>query len=112
MSSFRQTVTVTRLGGGSLVKGRWTGEGSASTFDIKASIQPIRPNEVESLPEGRRNSKAFRLYTSADLRDMQSGANPDRVELFGEDYEVTAKAPWQNNVINHYKYFVTKLLEA
>lgn len=111
MSSFRQTVTVSRRGSGAFVKGRWTGETEASTFDIKASIQPIRPNEVETLPEGRRNSKAFRLYTSADLRDVTT-QNPDQVSLFGETYEVTAKAPWRNNVINHYKYFVTKLLEA
>ncbi len=95
-----------------MVKGRWVPDGAPTDFTIRASIQPIRPNEVETLPEGRRNSKAFRLYTNADLRDMQSDANPDQVELFGEWYEVTAKAPWQNNVISHYKYFVTKLLKS
>lgn len=112
MSSFRQTINARRLNAGTLVRGRWVPNGTPTTFTITASVQPLKPNEVESLPEGRRNSKVFRIYTCADLQDMQVTESPDQVQLFGEWYEVTAKAPWQNSVINHFKYIVTKLLES
>ena len=103
----RMVVTVHRLAVGSYIKGVFT-EGAASTETIRASVQPASPNDLQSLPEGRRNSKAYRLYTDTRLR-LVTTSNPDKVVLFGEDYEVTTEEIWQNNIINHYKYIVTKI---
>jgi hypothetical protein len=105
----RMAVVIHRLGVGSYVKGVFT-EGSPSTESIKASVQPATSHDLQSLPEGRRNVKAYRLYTSTRLR-MVTDSNPDRVELYGETYEVNYEGVWQNKIINHYKYIVTKIGE-
>lgn len=110
MFSFRKEVTVKQKSGGGFVKGVWV-EGSEASITILASIQPTSPTDMESLPEGRRNRKAFRLYTNVKLNDL-STENPDTAEIDGKDYEITAEMQWQNEVINHYKYIVTKEIEA
>ena len=108
-SQFNQPVTVHRTSVGSYTKGVYT-EGSTSTEVIQASVQPASPNDLLPLPEGRRNAKAFRLYTATPLR-LVTDANPDRVVLFSEEYEVMHAAPWRNNVISHYKFIVSKIGE-
>lgn len=108
MSSFRQSVTVTRYAAGSYTKGVFA-PGTTSTLTIQASIQPASPNDTLLLPELRRNDKAFVLFSDTELRLVNGSTNPDRVTLFGETYEVLAKSPWRNNVINHYYYVVAKV---
>lgn len=110
MSSFRQQVTAYRQGTVSTVNG-YRQQTAETSFSIFASIQPVSPSDLESLPEGRRESKAFRLYSDDTLNAVGS-KNPDQVVLFGERYEVYGVAPWQNNVINHNKYIVAKVLES
>lgn len=108
-AQFNQAVTVHRTSVGSYTKGVYT-DGSHSTEVIQASVQPASPNDMIVLPEGQRNAKAFRLYTTAVLR-LVTDCNPDRVVLFNEEYEVVRAEPWRNNVISHYKYVVTKIVE-
>lgn len=110
ITSFRSSVIVKRRAAGTLVNGNWT-EGAESTLTILASIQPLRPAEMESLPEGRRTSKAFKLFTS-DKLNLVSSASPDRVTLYGESYEVFGESVWQNHVIDHYKYIVIREIES
>ena len=104
---FRQPVTVHRMAIGTYLKGEYT-EGAASTITIMASVQPDTRSAVEPAAEGRDNRKVFKLYTDTKLR-LVTEANPDRVVLFGEEYEVASEAIWQNNVINHYKYTVVEI---
>lgn len=111
MSSFRSPFTITRKSAGSYVNGKWV-EGSTSTFTIQASVQPLRGEEIQLLPEGRRNSQAVRIYTDTQLyvkTDEQT--NPDKLTAFGESYEVLSVEPWQSNVINHYKCIAVKVIE-
>lgn len=111
--SFRQPVTIYRYSGTGVVGG-FKVDGAETSFTIRASIQPVRPSDLETLPEGRRDGKnAFRLYTNSTLQVVNKGdMKPDQAELFGERYEVIGHAPWQNNVINHHKYIVMKVLES
>jgi hypothetical protein len=108
MSSFRHAVTVTKRTTGTLVDGIYTDAASTSSV-IQASVQPAGDSDVQTLPEGRRERKAFRLYTDSELVSLQESENPDRVYLYAEDYEVVTKNPWQNGVINHFKYIVVKI---
>jgi len=108
--SFRQSITFTQRAAGSRTNGHWV-EGSETQIPIQASIQPASPSDIAALPEGRRNTKTFRLYSDTLLNDLSSAQSPDIVTLFGEKYEVTSLLPWRNNVINHYKYIVTKVQE-
>jgi hypothetical protein len=105
----RMALTVSRLAVGTYVKGVFT-EGTTSAIVITASVQSASPHDLESLPEGRRNAKTYRLYTDTRLR-LVTMSNPDKVGIFGETYEVNLENAWQNGLINHYKYIVTKIGE-
>ena len=105
----RKTLTVTRYGLGSDVKGHYV-EGTPSTFNITASVQPLRPNEMLLLPEGRRESEAFRLYTDTQLLPARKDStNAEKVAIGSVDYEVLSCAIWDNNIIPHFKAIVVRL---
>lgn len=102
---FRQPVTVTRAGQGAWVEGVWV-PGSEETLSVLASIQPVTPEDLQMLPEGRRLDARYALFSDTELNGALegSGQDPDRVTLFGEDHEIAAVGRWRNNVINHYRY--------
>lgn len=109
MSSFRKPVQAFRYAAGT-ASGGYTTPASEVPFSIRASVQPSRPSDIELLPEGRREARVFRLYTSDTLNLLEgSEAKPDQVLLYGDRYEALAELPWQNNVINHNKYLVVKV---
>lgn len=111
MSGLRNfSLVVTRPTAGTFVAGLYVA-GAPTTFNITASVQPLRAREMEMLPEGRRSSAAFRVYTDVLLRTVNQ-ENPDRVTLFGEVYEVLSVEPWQNQILNHYKAVLVKLDHA
>lgn len=105
--SFRKTYTVTRVTVGSITDGYYT-NGTSNTFDIQASIQPLKPSDVQQLPEGRRNKKMFTVFTDTELQVVTS-SNPDKLSIYGEVYELDQEEVWQNGVINHYKYLAIKV---
>ena len=109
---FRRPLVVHREAEGSWQDGVW-GPGESIEINIRASVQPSRQEDMEMLPEGRRSTEALRLYTDAELRtiDPDGQTQPDRVDIGGIMHEVTARAPWQNNIINHNRYVVTRLDE-
>lgn len=63
------------------------------------------------LPEGRRQTEAFRLYTETRLiaANDNTGVNADLVEYEGADYEVLSVDRWKNGILPHYKIVVVKL---
>ncbi len=107
MSSFRRPLVVKRKTTGSYVDGEWI-EGTTTTIDITASVQPLKPEEVQFLDEGRRNSSSYFLFTDTKL-NLVTSANPDLVTINGVDHEIQKEESWQNNVINHYKYRVLQI---
>ncbi|HEU4402346.1 MAG TPA: hypothetical protein VFT43_09590 [Candidatus Polarisedimenticolia bacterium] len=111
MSGLRNfSLTVTRPAPGAYVDGVYAA-GAPSTFAVRASVQPLRGRELEALPEGRRSRAAYRVYTDTLLRTVDD-ANPDRIALFGEAYEVIAIEHWQNGILPHYKAVLSKLDHA
>lgn len=115
---FRSPITIYRKSGGQYVDGYWE-EGTTETISSTASIQALSgtKNNTSGIEEnmnafGRNNTKVFTLYTSTYIRTVEE-QNPDRVEIFGDLYEVQQVKPWQNNlnfaVVNHYKYVAMAL---
>ena len=104
---FRKPLTLQRLSGGTYVNGIWTNQ-TATTSTFTASVQPLSGEELQSLPEERRNKKTYKLYTSTKLETVNS-QNPDRVIIYTETYEVFRVDIWQNNIINHYEIYVSKI---
>ncbi len=95
-------------GGAYDAAGKYVGGAEAQT-SILASCQPTKPEDVELLPEGRRDDGGtYRIYTNDTLETITS-ENPDQIELFGERYEVFENERWGNNLINHNKYLALKV---
>lgn len=90
--------------------GLWV-EGASTTGTITASVQPLRGKEMEMLPEARRESQAYKLYTDTQLFtvDTTTNKNPDQVQINGDWHEVLIVEDWQNEILNHYKVIVVKL---
>jgi hypothetical protein len=108
---FRKSLVYNRLAPGSFVLGRWV-EGAATLSTFMASVQPTTPHDVLFLDIARRERKSYTLYTDTKLIALTAGTtNPDRVTINDEIYEVDIEAPWQNNVISHYKFIIT-LMQA
>lgn len=104
--SFRKTLTRKTKVAGTVVDGIYT-DGATTSSEITASVQPLKPEEIEQLPEGRRNSDPLWLFTATKLNTVTT-ANPDLVVINSADYEVFQISPWQNNVLSHYKCLVMK----
>lgn len=105
--SFRKPYTVKRKAAGTISNGKFT-DGTTTDVSITASVQPLKPQDIQQLPEGRRNSKLYYVFTSTSLNTVGT-ANPDSIVIGGETYEIDKKDSWQNGVINHYKYLVYKV---
>lgn len=77
-----------------------------------ASIQPTNGEDMKLVPEGRRDQKTYKLYTSTQMKTV-TDQNPDQVEIRGERYEVMEVWPWQNTLVlsptHHYKYIAMKI---
>jgi hypothetical protein len=111
MSSFRKPYTINRTNPGAYVNGEWVA-GSATTVAITATIQPVSDQDLINFPAGTRSSDVVKIYTATELNtveDMGENQQPDRIDWFGHTYEITAKSVRQMSVINHYRYWATKV---
>jgi hypothetical protein len=99
--------------------GQWQ-ETAAAPFTIEGSIQPLKARELEALPEGRRASARFKVYTDFRLQTVDDKAqkNPDRLtfRVPAHDttaplrtYEVISVSEFQSGIVSHYKAIVSLL---
>jgi hypothetical protein len=88
-----QTFTVTRYAAGTYTEGGYVA-GTTSTFSIKASVQPVKGQELMRLPEGERLRDYLAVYTDTQLRSLQDDKAPDRISIEGYTYEVVAVDDW------------------
>jgi hypothetical protein len=111
MSSFRKPYNVTRTAPGTYTNGEWV-NGASSTVPIMATIQPVSDQDLKALPEGTRSSDVVKIYTETLLYTVEDkGVNqqPDRITWFGAVYEITSKSVRQMGIINHFRYWATKV---
>lgn len=113
MSMFRQPVVGVRKDPPTNVKGRFT-PGSTTPINFTASIQPATGDELDALPEGLRENGMYRLYTDFALRTVnESTKKPaDVIDYNSKKYKIVQVEPWQNNVISHYKAFMSEIDDA
>ncbi|MCK5609862.1 hypothetical protein KAR91_48770 [Candidatus Pacearchaeota archaeon] len=107
----KRTLNIKRLTPGNYnLEGDWV-EGLVSPTTIETTVQPLRGKEMELLPEGRRDSQAYKLYPGMLMltADTSNRQNPDQVQIDNEWYEAVIVEPWQNAILNHYKTIVVKL---
>lgn len=106
MSSFRKTTPIKRTTPGHYDDdtGLWV-EGQEDTLSIQMSVQPLRVDEMDALPEGRRSSRAVKIYANVELlpADQDTGQNADVITWFGKAWEVVSCMPYQSGVLPHWK---------
>jgi len=102
---FRQARVFKRNVTGQRIDGKWVEDANPIDVPITASLQPLRPQELQQLPEGRRTNQAFKMYTDTELKTVHN-QNPDTIIIGSSEFEVYSVAPWQNNIINHYKAII------
>jgi len=78
------------------------------TFTIRASVQPLRPDEVlDESPGGERNRHGVRVYSNTRLLtgDQRTGLKADRIIINDEQFEVQTVEDWTQHSLRqkHYK---------
>ena len=88
-------VRVWRRTPGTRVKGRAV-EDAEGFFTVKAVIQPVKPEDLEMLPEGTKTSDARVFHTEKKLSvgSAPDGSPPDVVEDCGERWEIHDASTW------------------
>ena len=106
----RMPLTIRRTEGGEYVDGIWQ-PGTESEFTARYSVQPTSPDDMEMLPEGRRDRQAYTLFGDKPLRMATDEGNADLVLIYGEWYEVHARQAWRNGLVPHERMVATRLEE-
>ena len=107
----RRPLTITReTAAGSYVEGIWT-PAATETFISRYSVQPTSNEDMARLPEGRAESLSYTLFGNVQLRQANddTGINADKVEIYGDQFEVVSTETWLNGLVSHYKAIVVKL---
>lgn len=83
----------------------------ATEITISASVQPLKANEVNILPDGMRTSRAVKVYSGIELlvANQQQGTLADRFVWRGMTFEVVASNMYQCDVINHYRAYAVEV---
>lgn len=103
---FNQPVTVIRSRPGSYgPDGIWR-EPARIWDTVQTSLQPVGPEDMALLPEGRREQGAYALYTREPINTAREGINADRVLIHGRTYECLLSENWQNGLIPHFRAIV------
>lgn len=113
MSTLFPHTIVVRHRTGERVRGVWT-PGPTTSDTFVGSVQPVKGKDLELLPIGRRDTGAVKVYSNTPLAvSVEGGTTPGDVVVWqGRAWEIIAALPYQNGVINHYKYLATDMGEA
>lgn len=106
------SLEVTRYDSVSIVKGRHVpGSDATSTINISASVQPLSGSEISTLPENRRETSSYKIYTETELKTASGSENlkPDRLTLYGKLFEIIQVKGWQNGLIPHYECIASEI---
>ena len=63
------SVSVTRYAAGAHVDGDWV-DGAPSALTVTANVQPMPPERMDTLPEGKRGDAGIILFTDTTLRTV------------------------------------------
>ncbi len=87
-----------------------TTPGAQTAGSTTGSISAASPRDIARLEEGKRTRRAYKYITTDALNAAtQSGVLPTWMQINGEWYEVSTIDVWQNGVMPHYEYIVTKI---
>lgn len=86
-----------------------TTPGTQTTISCSGTLSACSPSDIARLEEGKRNRQAFKLITMDLLYVAIPGQVPDWVQVGSDWFEISNSNPWQNGVMSHYEYIITKI---
>ena len=104
-------LTIYRQEAGSYVRGVWV-EGPIVEVPIRANIQPLKPSEVQMMPESDRTREWYKVYSADLLRTKQEGDNgwdADQFEWQGHRYEVMKVQNYSMSILDHFKAWAARI---
>ena len=107
-----RSLTRRTFASGSRVDGRWV-EGTASTSTFTGSLQPLNGDELQTLPEGERQRKSRKVYTTTALYagGVSAERRADQVVDGSDTWDVRSVSEW-DAVLGHYKAILLAPQEA
>ena len=83
-------ITLRRGSAGSTTLGRYTPGATSDTTGVVASVQPMKGDELDNLPEGMRSRRPVKVYTETELLtvDVGAGTPADIIVWDGETFEI------------------------
>lgn len=98
-------LTIFRTTQGSYVNGEWV-EGTETTVDIQANVQPLNDYQYMILPESDRTKQWVWVFSSSELRTLKEGSGGYAADEFvwnNERYQVMKTQRYQMTVQDHYE---------
>lgn len=94
---------------GKYINGIFVG-GKTKIVKMEASIQPLSPNEILQLPEGRRTEESYKVFTCEQLfpTDEKNQVQGDIFDYKGKTFEVHKTEDWTDFDLPHYKSIIIK----
>ena len=84
--------------------------GTATAATVTGSLSAASPNDIARLEEGKRTRQCFKLITDQSLQvALPGGIMPDWIQVAADWYEISAVLRWQNGVISHFEFLITKI---
>jgi hypothetical protein len=89
-----------------------TTHGTETNFTTMGTLSAATPQDIARLEEGKRTRQAFKFITNDLLNTAQPGQVPDWIQVSGTWFEVSFFAPWNNGVMIHNEFIITKIENA
>lgn len=102
--SFAETITVTRATSADTTAMGRPVAGTTTTVSVLASVQRMKPEDTQQLPEAYRTSQSYRIYSEMPLFTLNeaTGFAADRITIDGERYFILFREYWRY-VMPHWK---------
>jgi hypothetical protein len=110
LTALPHRIFVTRtFGPSNNVKGTIT-RGTEAAGTVTGSLSAASPSDIALLEEGKRSRQCYKLMSNTPLQiAVAGGLMPAQVQVGADWFEIANENPWQNNVMNHYEFLITKV---
>ena len=103
-------LTIYRKEKGSYIRGVWV-DGPEVEVVVEVNIQPVKPSEVQMMPESDRTREWYKVYSADLLRTKQEGNNGWDADQFVLD-SVSPNSRFQVMKVRHYSMGILDHWEA
>lgn len=116
MSLFKTVdlIKISKLGG-EYIKGKWV-EGEKTETAFKGTFQPAKGQDLETLPQGKRNSEVYVCYAPIELEftcyDSEKNLEGDLIQWEDKLFEIITCGKWNNSLIVHWKLVCSRKKEG